>query len=289
MTKIAAHFSRRHFIGTVAAGTGITLCHNILPYSAFAATSSGWKGTMLGAELTVQLFDGSLHDQAFEHIIQSFLQDIKDLDGSCPESQLSHLNRNKILYNPSNFLIRILQQASYYHQVTDGLFNPLRVQSGTSSHSVSLFPSLSVERHKISISVKNGFLDLGGLVQGYALDQLALQLTESGYRSFELSLGNIVLKTLDNKGSDTKLSYQATAFLDMTTGKIFHPRKDIPLLQDRSLKVLMDKAADTDAFSTVFAMTDAGQISRIMAKSAKGTVTLVKNGQETASQIISVI
>ena len=288
MNKIHTHLSRRHLISTIATGSGLGFCHSFLPGSVFASPSRVWKGEIFGTPLHIRFHDSQKPDHPLDTIFPQFLEQIENLDPTSDQSQFFYLNTYGKLDNPSDILVRFMHKILYYHKTTDGVFDPALSSARYAQNSVSDFRSLSVQPHKIALANMIGQLDTGGIMHGFILDQFAIFLEKNNYHSFELSLGNIHL-TSSKINQNIDRQHQATAHLDLTRETIFHPRNQSQTSAYKTIEVIMENASDADVFSTVFAMMDCGQISRILARSGGGTAILTHADSSCSRQVIRIL
>lgn len=177
----------------------------------FAAADFEWRGIAMGADARI-LFNG-IDENAAREATHALTAEIDRLENALsltrPDSELSRLNRDRVLHSPSRDFCRALELALSVCRATDGLFDPT-VQSlwethvdWFSAHPDAALPPENIivpARSRIDwrrilidanrVSIGSGqHLTLNGMGQGYVTDRVAELLRARGIRHVFVDLG----------------------------------------------------------------------------------------------------
>ena len=277
MTK--TFFSRRHFISSMAAATGMSL----MPFSSSLARagnipSDEWRKPLLGSELHIRLPE-SVPGAQLNRVGAEIEALARAVDPEKPDSDLARLNQEGHLRNPSIVLRDMLHEARHFFEVTDGVFCPI-----TGAVARVRFSGMSISDHLIVLDREAGVaVDLGGLAHGFMVDRTAELLEAQGISAYTITLGNITSSRLAPQGG--KAHRHSVALIDESNaGQVVHPRTNHLAHNYQMVKVSAQTAAAADALATAFSLMDNGQISKTLVRVGQGTVQLV-NRQSSASRI----
>lgn len=113
-------------------------------------------------------------------------------------TEVSKLNKNGFINNPSSELIEMFEFAKNIYDATDGVFNVFvggileSIGYGHGENSEidinSIWDSVQISKSKISIP-KNAHVDFGGFGKGWLIDNLVEILTKSGLDTFIINGG----------------------------------------------------------------------------------------------------
>lgn len=203
--------TRRRFVAIAAAATGLPL----FPTSVGAVPQWSWEGIALGAAARIQLCHpdrGLARD-----LIGRCIADLDRLEDSFSlyrdESEISRLNRDGVLVDPSPDFVALMRQALSWSERTGGAFDPT-VQplwslyadhfaapghdpSGPAPGQIAAVLSvidhraMDVERERVAFARPGMAVTLNGIAQGYITDRIVQRLRESGIESTLVEMGEI--------------------------------------------------------------------------------------------------
>ncbi len=205
--------NRRRFIQIAASASLITAA-----MSNNSALASGispkrpiykWEGRVLGGKAEILLPTGPEAEKLGYKIISEVrrLENIFSL--YVPTSEISRLNREGILLNPSPEFYELLKRSFEFSKITSGAFD-ITVQPLWQYHSeIENYPerarerlegsirelvdyqALSIDSEKISFTKGGMAITLNGIAQGYITDRIAQLLTTRGFTNSLVNLGEI--------------------------------------------------------------------------------------------------
>ncbi len=278
----------RRRVLTILAGAAV------LPvFGARANTSvEQWSGIALGAEARIILDHpraGTLISQALEEIRR--LEKIFSL--YLPDSQLSRLNREGILFAPAFELIELLSICSNLNSRTDGAFDPTvqalwslfarQFSKGQPPDSEQIARAKAVTGWKhvefspesVSFGRSGVLLTLNGIAQGFIADRVADFFRKNGVSNVLVNTGEIAalgigpdgkpwqVKLGDSEGTSVPLTNAAiatsaplgTAFdAGGKVGHIIDPRTGYPGGNWSEVTVISRSATEADGLSTGFCL-----------------------------------
>lgn len=259
------------------------------------ANALQWSGIALGAQALIILD----HPNA-DTLIPRALAEISRLENAFSlyrsDSELSRLNRNGSLQNPSHEMVELLSICSRIHQQTLGAFDPT-VQSLWVAHARSIAAKkhltdkqLRAARNLIGWQYvrnspreihfeKQGMaLTLNGIAQGFIADKVAALLRTEGVQNTLVNTGeisavgaapNAATWQIQAQGQTLHLSDMAIAtsaplgtVLDAaeTLGHIFDPRIGAVSKSHQAVTVIHKSAAIADGLSTGFSLLSRAEI-----------------------------
>jgi len=176
------------------------------------------SGSVYGTYYSVVYESQEDYNNAFDSIFNQINNAVSNYQAS---SEISRFNTQGFLNNPSPVLLEQLKSAVYYHQITDGAFEPtllpiievwgFGLQKRTEvDHSIidSLLPLVSFTKNisfnkKFIKANKPGVqLSLTSMGEGYTLNKIASFLDHKGIENYKVELGGEVKckgKNEDNK------------------------------------------------------------------------------------------
>ena len=293
----------RRRVLTILAGAAV------LPVLGARASTSvaEWNGIALGARARVILD----HPDA-DRLIASAVDEIHRLEGVFSlyqkDSELSRLNRDGALPNPSFEMIELLSICSNLNARTNGAFDPtvqtlwsIYAKAGSkgvkpSSSSITQALQSTGWSHvvytgsAVSFARANMALTLNGIAQGYIADRVTKLFRDNGVSnvmvntgeisalgmapdggSWNVKLGNASGSSipLDNMSVATSAPLGTTFDTTGTVGHILDPRTGYPANVWSQVSVVSKSAAIADGLSTAFTLMTEGEIS-----DAKGNDTV---------------
>ena len=110
------------------------------------------------------------------------------------DSELSRLNKTGVLTNPSTQFFDLMQQAAYYHQLTNGVFDPTvetysQKLSTTKPTSKVSFDQVQISSSQVSYTNQEIHCTLNGIAQGYITDCMVAELAEQGWGQALVNFG----------------------------------------------------------------------------------------------------
>ena len=261
--------SRRRFLSVCAMTSSIAA----LPWSnAIAGVPlHHWHGILLGAHVHLTLAHPR-RDKALG-IFDRCVQEIKRLENIFTlydsHSEISQLNKNGYLDDPSPEMLDILIQARRYHTITKGSFDITikALEEGKSPDLVSM-DLVSINKKRIHFE-KNGMaVTLNGIAQGYITDKITELLKQEGLTNVLVELGEkralgyhpdnrpwlVELPAHDTIVPLSNISMATSAYISPDTHKphIFDPGTGMPVQQHHNVCVIAKTATMADALSTGF-------------------------------------
>ncbi len=243
-------------------------------------------------------------DQAAEAVFE-YLYELHDIVNAYdPESELSQLNR-KAYEEPfqcSPALWNLLIVAEDYHERTDGLFditvgsliklwgfNGERDSWPTEEEiEQALAPVgfdkvvLDKERRSVQFTHPDTAIDLGGLVKGYALDEIEAILNQKGINVGMINIGGDIVAlessekaegyrigvrhprqprsllttlTVENRGVATSGNYENFRQIDdRTVSHIVNPKTGLPATEVLSATVIAETATAAEVYATALSI-----------------------------------
>lgn len=278
MTK--ARLSRRRFLSVCAMAGALSS----IPWSNALASVPlhRWNGILLGANVSLTLAHpdrGRAHE-----IFKTCVMEIKRLENIFTlydsHSELSRLNVNGFLQNPSPEMVDILRLSRTYHNITEGAFDvtvkPL--EEGKSPDLVSL-DKLHINQKEIRFEKPGMGITLNGIAQGYITDRITDLLKAEGLKNVLVELGEKRAIGLHPSGRPWLLAIQGreesvsladkalatSASRNADTGKrhIVSPSGGHYACNHNAVSVIADKATMADALSTGFLLLSKEKITSI--------------------------
>lgn len=169
----------------------------------------------LGTQFRIEIWDAvpqTTLDLVFDQV-QCLLSEFeKNFSRFKPDSYISTLNRERVVYNPPAEFISLLEQGLTYYDLTDGLINMMvgetLVTTGydaTYTFQATNPPATVPNPHEVisitnsCITVTSGLIDIGGFGKGIAIDRVAnLLQTEFKLNYFLINGGGDMYGTSDN-------------------------------------------------------------------------------------------
>ncbi len=186
-----------------------------VPHAAMAIVSNEkpslhqWHGFALGAEVSLQLYHQD--KKAAQRIMQNSVKIIRDMEAYFslyqPNSLLSTLNRDGVIYNPPVEFVDLLRISKHISQITSGAFDvtvqPLWQYYATQNYNQKWSPDeelqiiqkligyekLSISPELISFDRKGMAVTLNGIAQGYVTDRVSAYLQSEGMMSVLVDIG----------------------------------------------------------------------------------------------------
>ncbi len=284
---------RRRVLSILAGGA-------MLPMAGIAASAktTSWQGIALGAEAQIILD----HKNA-DALIKKAVQEIKRLENIFSlylnDSELSTLNQNGELANPSFELLELLSICSQINLKTSGAFDPSvqslwvlyanayaqnqpvdeeqlsRARYVTGWHYVDYSPA------KVSFKRKGVKLTLNGIAQGYIADRVRNLFKHNGVKNVLVNTGEIASIGNASDGKKWRVHLKGNRSIDMplsdgaiatsaplgtsfdengTIGHILDPLSGKPGGNWQEVSVIIRSAAFADGFSTGFSLMSEKQI-----------------------------
>lgn len=257
-----------------------------------------WSGIALGAEARIILDHpraGTLISQALEEIRR--LEKIFSL--YLPDSQLSRLNREGILFAPAFELIELLSICSNLNSRTDGAFDPTvqalwslyaqQFSKGQPPNSEQIARAKAVtgwqhvefSPRSVSFGRSGVLLTLNGIAQGFIADRVADFFRKNGVSNVLVNTGEIAALGMgpDGKPWQVKLGSSEGTRVPLTdaaiatsaplgtafdaggkVGHIIDPRTGYPGGNWSEVTVISRSAAEADGLSTAFCLMSQPQI-----------------------------
>lgn len=223
-------FGRRRFLAILAAAAGLPL----LPGRPGAVPQWTWDGIALGAAARIQLCHPD-RDHARD-VVERCVADLHRLESAFslyrPDSELSQLNRDGFIDNPSHDFVALMRQSQEWGNLTDGAFDPT-VQSlwrlyadhfsgsdpdprGPSADAIAAAASLvdyravDIARTRVAFTKPGMAVTLNGIAQGYITDRIVRRLRDSGIESTLVNMGEIAGVGLSGDGSPWQIGLRGT-------------------------------------------------------------------------------
>jgi FAD:protein FMN transferase len=190
-------FSRRRFLTISAAATGF------FATGAAAKEIRHWRGRALGANASMTLTGMSAIDaQETGHAVEQELARLERIFSLYrADSELSQLNRDGNLKQPSPELLDVLTLSGALHAASNGAFDPTvqpiwnaLVQAGDvdAARAVTGWRFVRFDTAEIRLLRPGMALTLNGIAQGYVTDQIAALLRRRGLDQVLIDMGEIV-------------------------------------------------------------------------------------------------
>lgn len=195
--------SRRRFMSIAAAAIA-------LPSAAVGAVpTSRWRGIALGAPASIQLagVDRKTAAPVFRAIEAEIARLERVFSLYIPVSEISQLNRDGALRNPSPEMLELLSLSGGIHKTTDGAFDPTvqpiwrayaKADGGapdadalTVARDAVGWDLLTIGDGEIAFQRPGMALTLNGIAQGYVADKVASVLRGYGFQRVLIDMGEI--------------------------------------------------------------------------------------------------
>ncbi len=203
--------SRRRFIAIAAAAAGLPL----LPGKAGAVPQWSWEGRALGAAARIQLCHP---DRAVaRNLVEGCVAELERLESAFSlyrdDSEISRLNRNGALDDPTADFVALMLQAQEWGRRTDGAFDftvqplwrlyadhfaaPGHDPSGPTPRRVAAalasvdYRAVDIGRRRVGFAKPGMAVTLNGIAQGYITDRISHRLRNSGIQSTLVEMGEI--------------------------------------------------------------------------------------------------
>ncbi|MEN4918312.1 FAD:protein FMN transferase [Achromobacter spanius] len=209
-----SQFSRRRFIGIVAASSALALAAGLPRRARAAIAPTCWQGVALGADAELRLYHPD--PRAAEQLIEQALAELRRLEGIFSlyrdDSALSVLNRQGVLADPPADLVRLLSESRHYADLTGGLFDPTvqplwRVYAehfarpdaapeGPAPAAIASalarvsYQAIDVDTQRIRLRPGMA-LTLNGIAQGYITDRVTELFQRAGLERALVDMGEI--------------------------------------------------------------------------------------------------
>lgn len=284
---------------------------------ALGAQTYEWRGTALGADATLILADADR--ESAEQATAACLAEVDRLEEVFslhrPGSEISRLNRDGVLAEPSMDLRMVLGLSQRLHRSTEGLFDPT-VQPLWRHHAsgadVSVRDDVEAERllrcvglGRVSVSpqaiaMERGTeITLNGIAQGYITERVAGILRGRGWRSVLVDLGEALALgerpfyiSVAQSGLEIPLAAGALATSrvdslwlreDAGIGHVLHPLSGRTPHHWQSVTVRHASAAIADGVSTALVLADREQTRRILGRIPDATAWATDTAGATVS------
>ncbi|MGJ8639925.1 MAG: FAD:protein FMN transferase [Opitutaceae bacterium] len=295
---------RRRFItilGTALAGVGL---NSVASAHSKTLTPVRWNGYTLGAEGSFTLYtDDRLKAQ---RILKRCFTEIRRLEKVFSlydaQSEISRLNRDGRLSDPSADWCSILDSVTSAYQITDGLFDPTIQPLWTAySETIEVDPktiaraewgSVEYNSSKVAFTQAGTAITLNGIAQGYITDRITEILKNAGYEHVLVELGetraigrhpedrpwNLGIRSanapsetfevaeLDNQALATSGGYGSKFSENGEYHHLINPKTGKPGNLWKSLSVIAPTAAEADALSTGLSFANKSKIAQLLVK-----------------------
>ncbi len=183
--------SRRRFIA-------VSL--SLISGSVTAAEELVWNGRGFGADLSIKI--RGTRSSTLDHSLIKLRAEIAYLESVFslydPDSEISKLNRNSFISEPSKPFIELLEQCRVLHSMTNGIFDPtiqalwhaMAWNNDIAKTRVG-FEYLSFNPEFIKFKHSGMSLTLNGIAQGYATDRIAALARKMGFQQCLINIGEI--------------------------------------------------------------------------------------------------
>ncbi|KAB2851374.1 MAG: FAD:protein FMN transferase [Hyphomicrobiaceae bacterium] len=294
--------TRRRFIHLLAAAGAAPFLPRLWSVEGFE-----WTGTALGAGARMLLL--GLPERTAKKVVETCLEEVERLESIFSlhrkGSELSRLNEDGVLVNPSLDLVRLLQASKWLNRLTGGLFDPTiqplwrfyaefyasrrdlaRPPADAISHLVA---RIGLDRVRVGaglIRLDPGTgITLNGIAQGYITDRIADVMRRCGLNNVLLDIGEVL--ALDGRldgspfeiavpESGLSLALANAALATSSAGSllfevgdglshILNPRSGSTESPWRSLSVQHSSATIADGLSTALVLADADHVRRVAA------------------------
>lgn len=171
----------------------ITVLIAFLPLNALADDLFEWSGVALGADANIKFYAKN-HAQAEEVFAKTFAE-IERLENIfslyIPTSEISRLNKNGYIKEPSAELFFLTNYAKNISRKTNGVFDPT-VQilwEGSKDLRLINYQNIIIDSRIIYFRAKITKITLNAVAQGYITDKIAELLKANGIKSALVDLG----------------------------------------------------------------------------------------------------
>lgn len=264
-----SNISRRRFLSVCAAAGAFSA----MPWASAMASAPihRWNGILLGANVSLTLAhpDRKKADEIFKRCVKEIkrLENIFTLYDS--HSELSMLNANGVLHNPSSDMVNILEAARIYHYMTDGAFD-VTVKPLEDGKPLTLIgmDKIDIGNKSIRFAQTGMGVTLNGIAQGYITDRITALLKNEGMTNVLVELGEkraigyhpsnrpwlLAVQGMDDPIPLVDKALATSAARNADTGKyhIFAPSNGDYAQEHNVVSVMADNAAMADALSTGF-------------------------------------
>lgn len=244
-----------------------------------------WSGVLLGAEVNLSLAHPSR--EAAERIFDVCVGEVKRLEQIFTlydsHSELSRLNANGVLYDPSLEFVDILQQAAEYKALSGGAFDVRvkAIEDGIAS-AFADDQDIVIEDDRILFAKKDMRITLNGIAQGYITDRITNLLRDEGLSNVLVELGETRAIGGHPSGRDWQIgltdrqevaalnnsALASSSSMNGDTGRAhIYDARDGRLVQGpRSVSVVASSAAMADALSTAFISMKRAEIAALQSR-----------------------
>ncbi len=241
-----------------------------------------WNGILLGSYVSLTLAHPS--KQHAERIFALCVNEIKRLENIFTlydsHSELSRLNKEGVLNNPSPEMLEILKSAKTYNQLTDGAFDITvkALEDGQSDLTLVSMSNLEIG-DSIRFIKPNIGITLNGIAQGYITDRITNLLRQEGLSNVLVELGEKRAIGAHPEGRPWLLKpdqqQDAIPLIDqaLATSALHSPNTGSPHIYDpktgkaarthKTISVRANTATMADALSTGFMSMSNEQIKRL--------------------------
>jgi FAD:protein FMN transferase len=214
----AEKFSRRRFITVVASTAAALSTYPIVTVNAraLAPPPVRWRGVAMGADASLTL--SHENPEVAAHALKACLDEIARLEMILslyePNSELSRLNRDAVLADPSIDFVRCLSEAHTISELTGGAFDPSvqplfefyqthfdrrateapdidNSDEFDAVRSLVNFRNINIAAKEVSFRRKGMAVTLNGIAQGYVCDRVSALLRGFGFENALVNLGEI--------------------------------------------------------------------------------------------------
>ena len=293
--------SRRRFLSI-----GASVCAaSTIPFLQQNETS--WHGIALGADASIKI---SGDEERAKAALKDIVQTIRRAEGQFslydPLSTLSQLNKHGDMPNAPAMFMKLMDEISVMHELTDGLFDPTVQNYFEAFSTFSVvgkrqleWLNASIGWHQVGIT-KHGVyfnnpdtqITLNGIAQGFVTDLVAeilashgLKITlvnmgeyRSGSRANRIGVANedgVLISHLSLKDNAVATSSPHALLLANGSGHIISPGLGKIEPYWRTVSVVAETATRADAFSTALALTsDSLMAKRLIASNHIHSVVL---------------
>lgn len=192
------------------------------------------KGSVFGTYYSIIYESDRSYASQFDSIFTEVNNAVSDYQN---DSEISQLNRNGELNNPSEIVLDQLKSTSYYSKLTDGAFEPTlkplidawgfgtqKRKSLTQAQVDSILNFVSfqdyVEYNDTFVKMKKDrvVLSLTALGEGYTLNQLAKFLSAKGVKNYKVEIGGEVkCKGNNSEGNIWRIGIQNPSYVEDNT------------------------------------------------------------------------
>ena len=278
------------------------------------------KSIALGSE--VSLVACHEHRETAQRAIRAAFKALDELEDVLslyrPHSQICRLNRERILKQPHQDMLTVVQRALYWARLTDGAFDPT-VQSLWSLHASGKQPDpVALENARRLVNWKqvrqngtqirlgpNQQITLNGIAQGFAADRVGEIFRSHGIRHALVNTGEFgalgskpdgqpwqigiqhprvreaysALAALSDRSLSTSGDYETTFSNDFSSHHIFDPATGRSPTELSSVTVLAPTGIEADALSTaIFVLGTSRGLELAASRTNVDAFVVLKNG-----------